>query len=86
MSIGGLAMNRIVLAGIIAVAALTTVTGAARADNVCVWTGFDWACGDGHVFTQHFSAAQGPNMIITPRQTEVNPAQVPSPYYPPRSY
>jgi len=74
------------IAGALAVAATTALAGTARADNVCVWTGIDWACGDGNVVTQHFTQAQGPNMIIKPQKTEVMPAREPGLYYPPRSY
>jgi len=72
------------LAAATAAAALMIVAGAAHAANVCVWTGFDWACGDGKdVFPQHFSEAQGPNMPIVPRQTLVMPAREPTLFSPP---
>jgi hypothetical protein len=57
-------MNK-VLAGVIAAAAIATLAGAARAENVCQWTGTDWACGDGKMFTHHYSAAVGPQTVIT---------------------
>ena len=58
-----------VLAGAIAAAAIAALAGAAQAKNVCVWTGSDWACGDGNIFPQHYSQATGPNMPITPIPT-----------------
>jgi hypothetical protein len=74
MSIGGFAM-KILLAGVSAVA-IVVLAGAAQAaeNNACVWTGADWACGDGNVMTQHVSRATGPNMMITPIQT-LDPAR-----------
>jgi hypothetical protein len=68
-----------VFAGALAVIALSAFAGAAHAANVCVWTGNDWACGDGNVVTQHYPASVGPNMQITPVQTQVNPATSPGP-------
>jgi hypothetical protein len=70
MSIGGLAMTRM-LTGAFAAAALIAVAGAAQAEpkQVCQWTGVDWACGDGNVVTSHVSQATGPQMAITPVQT-----------------
>ena len=64
------------LAGTIAAATIVVLAGAAQAaeKNACVWTGIDWACGDGNVVTQHASEASGPNMIITPIQT-LDPAR-----------
>ena len=58
-------MQRI-LTAVIAATAIAALAGAAQAENVCQWTGHDWACGDGNVVTAHYSAAQGPNMVITP--------------------
>lgn len=66
------------------VAATMMAAGTARAEhNVCVWTGIDWACGDGNTFPQHFTEAQGPNIAITPQRTAVMPARVPTYYSPP---
>jgi hypothetical protein len=64
------------LAGMAAAATIVVLAGAAQAaeKNTCVWTGGDWACGDGNVITQHVSQAAGPNMIITPIQT-IDPAR-----------
>jgi hypothetical protein len=61
-------MNRI-LAVAIAAAAIVTVTGAARADRVCQWTGTDWACGDGNLFPEHYAPPTAPNLVITPVPT-----------------
>jgi hypothetical protein len=56
---------KLVLAGTIAV--LIGGLGAARAaDSVCSWTGADWACGDGKVFTSHYPQHPGPSIPITP--------------------
>jgi hypothetical protein len=69
MSIGGLAMKTL-LGGVVAAAAIAALAGTAHAaENACVWTGSDWACGDGNVFWQHYSQAAGPNMTITPIAT-----------------
>jgi hypothetical protein len=70
MSIGGFAMKTM-LAGVVAAASMAMVIATAQAaeKNACVWTGADWACGDGSVFSQHVSASVGPNMVITPIQT-----------------
>jgi hypothetical protein len=70
MSIGGYAMTRISL-GALAAVALVALAGAAQAaeKNVCQWTGFDWACGDGNVVTSHVSKAAGPPIIVTPIHT-----------------
>jgi hypothetical protein len=73
MSIGGFAM-KILLAGAIAAASMLAATAQAAEKNACVWTGSDWACGDGNVFPQHASQAAGPNMVITPIQT-IDPAR-----------
>ena len=54
--------------------ALLAATAQAAEKNACVWTGADWACGDGNVFTQHVSEATGPNMAITPIRT-IDPAR-----------
>jgi hypothetical protein len=75
---GRFVMSKI-FAGALAVIALSALAGAAQAANVCVWTGHDWACGDGNVVTQHYPASVGPNMQITPVQTQVNPAISPGP-------
>ena len=66
---------KFLLAG--AIVASAAIAGAAQAaeKNVCQWTGSDWACGDGNVFTTHYSQAAGPNMIITPIET-IDPARV----------
>jgi hypothetical protein len=67
-------------------AAAVVAAGTAHADrNVCVWTGIDWACGDGNTFTRHFTKAQGPNVIIAPQRTAVVPAREPTLYSPPGS-
>lgn len=56
-----------VLAGAIAVIAVATAGVTAQAaEKVCSWTGLDWACGDGNVYTTHYSQAAGPNIPITP--------------------
>jgi hypothetical protein len=73
MSIGGFAM-KILLAGAIAATSMLAATAQAAEKNACVWTGVDWACGDGNVFPQHVSQATGPNMVITPIQT-IDPAR-----------
>jgi hypothetical protein len=66
-------MNR-VLAGAITATAIATLAGAAKAEkSVCVWTGVDWACGDGNTFPQHYPASIGPNMVITPVPTVMPP-------------
>jgi hypothetical protein len=64
------------LAGIIAAATIAALAGAAQAaeKNVCQWTGFDWACGDGNVVVRHVPQTPGPNMTITPIQT-IDPAR-----------
>ena len=67
------------LVGTAAAIALSVFAGAAQAANVCVWTGVDWACGDGNVMNRHYSAATGPDMLVTPVQTVVNPALPPGP-------
>jgi len=78
-------MNKL-LAGALAMAAIATLAGAARADNVCQWTGKDWACGDGNVVTQHYSEAVGPQMVITAVPT-VTPTGKPAHQYDgPRPY
>ena len=73
------------LAAATAAAAMTIAadTAQAAAKNVCVWTGHDWACGDGNTFPQHFSEAQGPNVPIVPQQTGVEPAREPTAFSPP---
>lgn len=73
-------MNKI-LSGAIAAIAIAALAGIVRAESVCQWTGHDWACGDGKgVFTQHYSAAQGPPMLITPVPT-VTPTGTPAHRY-----
>ena len=58
---------KIVLTGAIAGAAIAALaTGAQAANRTCQWTGLDWACGDGNVFTEHYTRAAGPNVQITP--------------------
>lgn len=75
-----------VLAAAIATAAIVAAAGAARAErNVCVWTGIDWACGDGNTFPRHFTEAQGPDIPIVPQRTAVMPAREPTYYSPPVS-
>jgi hypothetical protein len=56
-----------ILTGALAAAAVVAVAGAAQAaeQNVCVWTGHDWACGDGNVFTSHVSASAALPMPVT---------------------
>jgi hypothetical protein len=68
MSIGGSAMKT-VLAGVIAAAAFAALAGAAQAADVCQWTGQDWACGDGKLFTHHYPASTGPQTVIVARPT-----------------
>jgi hypothetical protein len=60
-----------ILTGALAAAAFVAVAGAAQAaeNNVCQWTGVDWACGDGNVVTSHVSKTTGPQMIVTPIPT-----------------
>jgi hypothetical protein len=63
-------MNKI-LAGAFAAAAIAAATSAwaepgATHGQICVWTGSDWACGDGNTFPQHYTEAAGPNVTITP--------------------
>ena len=68
----------------IAAATVVILSGTTQAANkACVWTGYDWACGDGVVMNQHFSREQGPDMVITPVQTVVMPAKEPRRYAPP---
>jgi hypothetical protein len=61
----------------IAATALCALGGAAKAEHVCQWTGHDWACGDGNTFPEHYSQAEGPNLVVTP---------IPSPVLPPGQY
>ncbi|HTQ33178.1 MAG TPA: hypothetical protein VMI30_03310 [Stellaceae bacterium] len=76
-------MKTVAMAAVIAAVALGTA-GAARAeDRVCVWTGLDWACGNGKTFTQHFSRERGPNIAVVPQRTTVMPAREPTFYSPP---
>ena len=57
-------------AGAIVAAAIATLAGTAQAaDNTCIWTGADWACGDGNVITKHYTQAAGPGVPITPIAT-----------------
>ena len=64
-------MNKI-LGGALAAIAIAALAATARADNVCQWTGHDWACGDSKGgFTQHYGLTQGPQMLITPVPTVV---------------
>lgn len=73
-------MNKILTVAI-AAAAMATLAGTARAENVCQWTGHDWACGDSKGgFTQHYSEAQGPQVLITPVPT-VTPTGKPAHAY-----
>ncbi len=73
-----------VLTGAVAAAAIAALAGVAHAaDNVCVWTGSGWVCGDGNVFPQHYTEAQGPGVTITPQQTGVMPARTPGHTTPP---
>ena len=58
-----------ILAGTLAAAAFAAFAGAAHADKVCQWTGSDWACGDGNTFPDHYPAATGPNLVLTPVPT-----------------
>ena len=76
-------MKTLLAAAIAATVALGSSTVVQAAERACVWTGHDWACGDGNVMTQHFSREQGPDMVITPMQTLVMPAKEPRPYAPP---
>ena len=68
-----------VIVGAAAAIALAAFAGAAQAADVCIWTGVDWACGDGNVVSRHYPASTGPNMLIRPVQTQVNPALPPGP-------
>ena len=78
-------MNKFV-AGAIAAAAIATLAGAARAGNVCQWTGKDWACGDGNVVSQHYSEAVGPQTVITAVPTVMPTGQPAHQYNQPRPY
>jgi hypothetical protein len=66
-------MNRALMIAL-AATAMAAAAGAARAERVCQWTGHDWACGDGKLFTEHFSEAQGPNMAMEPQPAPRLPA------------
>jgi hypothetical protein len=68
MAIGGLAM-KLLLAGMVTAAIGSLAVNAQAAENVCTWTGLDWACGDGHVYTTHYPASSGPGIIVTPSAT-----------------
>lgn len=64
-------MTRI-LTGALAIAAVVAFAGAAQAakpENVCQWTGHDWACGDGNIVTSHVTEATGPQQFIAPVPT-----------------
>jgi hypothetical protein len=78
-------MNNLI-AGALAVAAITVFAVSAQAARVCQWTGYDWACGDGNIVTEHFSQSAGPNMVITPAAAPVLPGgqAVPVQYAAPR--
>jgi hypothetical protein len=58
----------------VAALALAAAAGTARAERICQWTGSDWACGDGKMFTEHFSEAQGPDMVVRPAPAPQLPA------------
>jgi hypothetical protein len=60
-----------VLTGAIAAAVIAVFAGATQAAEryVCQWTGSDWACGDGNVFTQHYPPSAGPPVAIVPVPT-----------------
>ncbi|HWB51207.1 MAG TPA: hypothetical protein VG651_18995 [Stellaceae bacterium] len=58
-----------VLAGTIAAAVVAVGVSAQAAEKVCSWTGLDWACGDGNVYTTHYAPPSGPNIAITSSAT-----------------
>jgi hypothetical protein len=78
-------MNKLI-AGALAAAAVGAFAVSAQAEQVCQWTGSDWACGNGNVFTEHYSETAGPNMIITsaPAPFLPNGQPVPVQYAAPR--
>ena len=76
-------MKTVAIATVIAAVALGAAGTASAEDHVCVWTGLDWACGNGKTFTRHFSQQQGPNIAVVPQRTAVMPAREPTFYSPP---
>ena len=79
-------MNKI-LAGVVALAAIASITAPARAEKVCQWTGSDWACGDGNsTFPQHYSEATGPQTVIVPVTTVTPTGQPAHQFNSPRPY
>jgi len=64
-------MSRVVAGAILAAAiAAAGSAGAAEIPN-CVWTGSDWACGKGAVYTRHYPLGAGPDMVMTPLPTQI---------------
>lgn len=69
-------------AAAVAVAAAGLFSSPAQAAppaHVCQWTGHDWACGDGNVFTRHYPAATGPDMVLSPVPAPNGPPGQPAP-------
>ena len=60
---------KLLLAGAIAAAIGSLAVSAQAAEKVCTWTGLGWACGDGNVYTSHYSQFPGPPIAVTPIQT-----------------
>ncbi len=57
---------KLILAGTIAAAIGSLAVSAQAAENICSWTGLDWACGDSHGYTAHYPQSPGPGVAITP--------------------
>ena len=57
---------KLLLAGAIATAICSLAVSAQAAEKICTWTGLDWACGDGHGYTEHHPQSPGPAIAITP--------------------